>query len=81
MRSTIDAAGRIVIPRDIRAEAGLEPGTTVEVDVRDGVVTIEPAASVVRIVRKGRLRVAVPEEERETLTSAEVTAVREKARR
>ena len=59
MKATIDSAGRIVIPRHIRDAIGLRAGTVVNVVSRDGVVSIEPAAAVVKIVRRGRLRVAV----------------------
>jgi AbrB family looped-hinge helix DNA binding protein len=80
MKSTIDSAGRIVIPRDIRAAAGLEPGTAVEVALRDGVVTLEPAASPVRIVRRGKLRVAVRQEQ-PVLSEDEVRSARDEIRR
>lgn len=81
MKTTIDAAGRIVIPRDIRAAAGLEPGTSVEVELREGVVSIEPAPASVRIVKRGRLRVAVVDAAHEALTSEQVNATREMLRR
>ncbi len=78
MKTTIDSAGRIVIPRPIRAAAGLEPGSAVEVELRHGVVSIEPAATDVRIEKRGRLRVAVAEVP--TLTEDEVSRVREQLR-
>ena len=60
MVTTMDKAGRLVIPSDIRREAALEPGTPLEVRWRDGVVEIEPQPLPVRIERKGRLLVAKP---------------------
>jgi len=60
MRTTIDAAGRLVIPREIRREAGLKPGTPLDVRWRDGRIEIEPEPLPVKLVRKGRLLVAVP---------------------
>jgi len=60
MRTTIDAAGRLVIPREIRREAGLEPGTPLDVRWQDGRIEIEPEPLPVKLVRKGRLLVAVP---------------------
>src|SRR5947207_1519111 len=60
MRSTIDSAGRLVIPKDVRREAGLRSGMPVEVIARNGRVEIEPAPLPVRLVKKGRLLVAVP---------------------
>ncbi|HEX9491730.1 MAG TPA: AbrB/MazE/SpoVT family DNA-binding domain-containing protein [Thermoanaerobaculia bacterium] len=59
MKTTIDSAGRIVIPRVIRHAIGLEPGAVVDVEARGGSISIEPAAASVKIVRRGRLRVAV----------------------
>lgn len=60
MTTTMDAAGRLVIPREIRREAALEPGTRLEVRWRDGVIEIEPQALPVKLERKGRLLVAMP---------------------
>jgi AbrB family looped-hinge helix DNA binding protein len=60
MTTTIDEAGRIVIPRDLRRAAGLEPGLPLEVYVQDGAVVIEPAPTPVVIERRGRFAVARP---------------------
>lgn len=72
--STIDAAGRLVLPREIRDQAKLVPGMPLRIAFRDGRIEIEPAPREVRIVRKGRLRVAVPVEDGSVLKS---DAVRE----
>jgi len=61
MKTTMDSAGRLVIPGEIRREAGLKPGIPLEVRWRDGRVEIEPAPLPVKLVRKGRLLVAIPE--------------------
>lgn len=60
MTTTMDAAGRLVIPREIRREAGLEPGVPLDVRWRDGVIEIEPQPLAVTIARRGRLLVASP---------------------
>ena len=60
MTITMDTAGRLVIPREIRREAALEPGIPLDVRLRDGVIEIEPQALTVRLKRKGRLLVASP---------------------
>ena len=82
--STMDSAGRLVLPREIREQAKLEPGMPLRIVFRDGHVEIEPAPREVRIVRKGRMRVAVPVEESEPLrndTVRETTAaIRERRR-
>ncbi len=79
MKTTIDSAGRVVIPRDIRHAVGLEPGAVVEVEARDGSVSIEPAAASVKIVRRGRLRVAVLPDVK-SLSDEAVRAVRDDLR-
>jgi AbrB family looped-hinge helix DNA binding protein len=58
MRSTIDKAGRLVIPRDLRRAAGLEPGMPLDLRLEDGAVVIEPAPAPVRMERRGRFLVA-----------------------
>ena len=58
MKSAIDAAGRVVIPKSIREVAGLKPGTPLEIAYRDGRIEIEPKASKIRLVRKGSLLVS-----------------------
>ncbi len=58
MRSTIDSAGRIVIPKAIRDAAGLKPGSPLKIEFRDGRVEIERKSPKVRLVRKGTLLVA-----------------------
>jgi AbrB family looped-hinge helix DNA binding protein len=60
MKTTIDGAGRLVIPKEIRRAARLEPGAPLEVRWRDGRIEIEPAPAAVRLQRRGRLLVAVP---------------------
>ena len=69
---TIDRAGRVVIPKEIREEAGIEPGMPLEVRCREGRIEIEPRRRPVRIVKKGRLQVAESVETGETLTRAVV---------
>jgi len=76
MQSTIDAAGRLVIPREIRREAALEPGTPLEVRFRDGVIEIEPHPLAVKLERKGRLLVAKPATKVPLLRTAAVEATR-----
>ena len=60
MITTIDAAGRLVIPREVRREAALEPGVPLDVRWRDGIIEIEPQPLTVTLERKGRLLVATP---------------------
>jgi AbrB family looped-hinge helix DNA binding protein len=69
MKTTIDAAGRVVIPKALRRQAGLEPGMRLEVRCRDGRIELEAEPVRVKLVRKGRWLVAVPERDVGVLTT------------
>ena len=60
MRTTIDKAGRVVIPAAVRERAGLTPGTALEITVDDTGVRIERVAPGPRLVKVGRRLVARP---------------------
>ena len=60
MKSTIDHAGRVVIPKAVRETAGLRPGSELNIEYRDGRVEIEPVRKRVKLVRKSGVLVAVP---------------------
>lgn len=77
MNATIDEAGRLVIPREIRRAAGLEPGMALDIRVDDGAVIIEPAPTPVRIARRGRFLVARPRTEGPPLTEEAVRRTRD----
>jgi AbrB family looped-hinge helix DNA binding protein len=82
MNTTIDAAGRLVIPKEIRREAGLRPGMPLAVRWRGGRIEIEPRPLPVKLVRRGKLLVAIPAEARpETLTAETVERTRRALRR
>ena len=72
MKTTIDAAGRLVIPKAVRRQAGLQPGTVVDVRWQDGHIHVEPLTLPVRLVREGRLLVAVPRSTPEPLLAETV---------
>jgi AbrB family looped-hinge helix DNA binding protein len=73
---TMDAAGRLVIPREIRREAALEPGTPLDVRWRDGIIEIEPQPLSVTLERKGHLLVASPAGKAARLRTATVERTR-----
>jgi hypothetical protein len=52
-----------------------------EVAYRDGRIEIEPAPREVRIVTRGKIRVAVPDQASAPLADATVTAARDELRR
>lgn len=72
MKATIDAAGRLVVPKPIREVAHLLPGTQVRFRLVDGRVEIEPVPLSVTLDRSGTLVVAVPREDGAVLTQSEV---------
>lgn len=57
---TIDSAGRLVIPKQIRELLGLYPGVPWELSVRDQSLEMVPKPISVRIEKRGKLHVAVP---------------------
>jgi AbrB family looped-hinge helix DNA binding protein len=69
MTVTMDSAGRLVIPKQVRVEAGLLPAVPLEIRCRDGLIEIEPATRKVRRIKKGRVAVAVPVEAGQVLTT------------
>ncbi len=81
MKTTIDSAGRLVIPKEIRREAGLKPGMPLDVRWGEGRIEITPAPLPVKLVRKGRLLVAVPQKEVTPLTAETVERMRGTLRR
>ena len=60
MKTTIDRAGRLVVPKAVRDACGLGPGSEVQIRAVEGRVEIEPAPLEVTLERRGRLVVAVP---------------------
>jgi len=81
MKTTIDTAGRLVIPKELRREAGLEPGTELEIRWRHGLIEIEPAPLSVKLKKRGRFLVAVPDHPVEPLTSEHVERARRQINR
>lgn len=81
MRTTIDGAGRVVIPKAVREQAGLEAGVEIEVQFRDGRVELEPATIPMHLVKRGNHATIEAEGEMPTLTSADVRTVLEHVRR
>lgn len=81
MESTIDRAGRIVVPRQLREALGLVGGTRLEIRIREGRLEIEPAATPMKLVRRGEGLVATTAEPLPRLTADDVRGVLESIRR
>jgi AbrB family looped-hinge helix DNA binding protein len=60
MKTSIDKAGRVVIPAAIRERAGLVPGSDLEVTLDETGVRLERVAPGPRLVKIGRRLVARP---------------------
>jgi AbrB family looped-hinge helix DNA binding protein len=60
MRTTIDKAGRVVIPAAVRERAGFYPGTELEIAVDDLGIRLERVAAPPRLIKVGRRLVARP---------------------
>jgi len=80
MRSTIDKAGRVVIPAAIRERAGLTPGAALEVTADDTGVRIERVAPGPKLVKIGRRLVARPTAGTEARPDVDVAALIEEER-
>jgi AbrB family looped-hinge helix DNA binding protein len=86
MRTTIDAAGRVVIPKQLRHAASLEPGQELEITERDGRIEIEPVSAPVHLVERDGFLAAevaaeVADEDATALTASEVRELLERTRR
>lgn len=80
MRSTIDKAGRVVIPSAIRDRAGLVAGAELEVTLDDLGVRLERVAPGPRLVRVGKRLVARPTVAADTRPSLDIAALVEDER-
>lgn len=81
MRTSIDSAGRIVIPKPIREKLGLTGGEPLEVRERSGVLEIEPATTKMSLEEREGVLAAFPETELPQLSAEAVRAELERLRR
>ena len=81
MVATIDAGGRIVVPKALRDSLGLRAGTRLEVTERDGVLVIQPMPVPMQMVERSNGPVVEPLEPLPTLTADQVRAILESGRR
>jgi AbrB family looped-hinge helix DNA binding protein len=81
MRTAIDSAGRVVIPKVLRDALGLTAGQPLEIAERDGRLEIAPALTPMRLVDRGDGVVAVADVDIPPLTADLVRQTLERTRR
>jgi AbrB family looped-hinge helix DNA binding protein len=81
MRTTIDKAGRIVVPKALRDAMRLGDGAELEISLVDGHLEIEVPARDFRLEQRGGIKVAVSDEPLPALTAEAVREVLEGVRR
>ncbi len=80
MRTTIDKAGRVVIPAGIRDRTGLTAGSEIEITADEFGIHIERVAAGPRLVRVGRRLVARPTVSRDDRPAVDIPALVEEER-
>jgi AbrB family looped-hinge helix DNA binding protein len=81
MKAAMDAAGRVVIPKALRQVLGFRPGQALEARATDGRLELEVAATPLKLRKRGKGVVAVPDSELPPLTADQVRETLERVRR
>ncbi len=81
MKSTIDGAGRIVVPKALREALGWQAGQQLKLRARDGLLEVAAAPTDVKLTKRGKGVVAVPDKELPPLTPDRVRDTLERLRR
>ena len=81
MKTAIDSAGRVVIPKALRDSLGLTAGGPLEITERDGRLEIVPVATPMRLVDEGDGVAAVADADMPVLTTGLVRDTLERIRR
>ena len=80
MKTSIDKAGRVVIPAAIRERAGLTAGALLEISIDDIAIRLERVAPGPRLVKVGRRLVARPTAPADSRPIVDVAALVEEER-
>jgi AbrB family looped-hinge helix DNA binding protein len=81
MKSTMDAAGRIVVPKALREALGWKAGQELELQAGEGRLEAEAVPTTVKLAKRGKGVVAVPAETLPPLTPEQVRETLERLRR
>ena len=80
MKTTIDKAGRVVIPASVRERAGFEPGTTLSISIDEFGVRLERVSEGPRLIKIGGRLVARPTVDVDQRPAIDVAALVEEER-
>jgi AbrB family looped-hinge helix DNA binding protein len=80
MKTTIDKAGRVVIPAAVRERAGLSPGAELEIIEDELGIRLERVAAGPRLVKIGKRLVARPTASAATRPTIDIAALIEEER-
>ena len=81
MKTTLDAASRLVVSKVLRHALGWTTGQTLEIRARDGRLEIEIAPTPMRLAKKGKGVAAVPQQALPELSADQVRDTLERVRR
>ncbi len=81
MKVAMDSGGRIVVPKALRDALGLKPGQLLEIRAAEGRLELEVAPTPMRLEKRGKGVVAVPEAELPALSAEQVRETLERTRR
>jgi AbrB family looped-hinge helix DNA binding protein len=79
MRTTIDAAGRVVIPKELREQLGFAPGTELDLEAVDGHLEVSVPSRT--RVERGPHGLRFTAKDAEPLTAEQVRALIDSGRR
>ncbi len=81
MKTTIDGAGRVVVPKSLRDALSLRAGQELDIRIADGRITIEVPATEMSLIDNGDGVVAITNRVMPSLTADMVRDVLEQIRR
>lgn len=80
MKTTIDKAGRVVIPVAVRNRVGLKPGTELDIVTDDIGIRLVRSGPAPKLVRRGRRLIAKPASGQKELPAVDLAAMVEEER-
>jgi AbrB family looped-hinge helix DNA binding protein len=81
MQTTIDSAGRIVVPKALRDELGLVGGERLEIRAHDGTLEVDVIPVPMHLEERGGVPSAIPSVPLPVLTAQQVREILERVRR